>query len=52
MRVLVDVGYGGFISSEWEGWHWIAGRDGLAVLEQHHALLQRLIAAETAQAPA
>ncbi len=52
IRVLVDVGYDGFISSEWEGWHWISGRDGFAVLEQHHALLRRLIAAETARARA
>lgn len=44
IRVLEDVGYDGFISSEWEGWHWIEGRDGLAVLEQHHALLRRLLA--------
>jgi hypothetical protein len=41
--VLSDVGYDGFISSEWEGWHWIDGRDGFAVLAQHHALLRRLI---------
>jgi sugar phosphate isomerase/epimerase len=44
VRVLTDVGYTGFISSEWEGWHWIDGRDGFAVLEQHHALLRRLLA--------
>jgi sugar phosphate isomerase/epimerase len=43
IEVLSDVGYDGFISSEWEGWHWIDGRDGFAVLAQHHALLRRLI---------
>jgi sugar phosphate isomerase/epimerase len=47
VSVLVEMGYDGFISSEWEGWHWIDGRDGLAVLEQHHALLRRLIAQAT-----
>jgi sugar phosphate isomerase/epimerase len=42
VRVLDEIGYDGFVSSEWEGWHWIEGRDGFAVLEQHHALLRRL----------
>jgi sugar phosphate isomerase/epimerase len=44
VRMLVEVGYGGFVSSEWEGWHWIEGRDGFAVIEGHHALLRRLLA--------
>lgn len=48
IQVLVDVGYDGFISSEWEGWHWIEGRSGFDVIEQHHALLRRLIASSTA----
>jgi sugar phosphate isomerase/epimerase len=43
IQVLVDIGYDGFISSEWEGWHWIEGRSGFEVIEQHHALLHRLI---------
>lgn len=43
VRALLEVGYEGFISSEWEGWHWVSGRDGFAVIEQHHALLRRLI---------
>jgi len=43
VQTLVDVGYDGFISSEWEGWHWIEGRDGFAEIERHHALLRRLI---------
>jgi len=50
IQVLVDVGYDGFISSEWEGWHWIEGRSGFDVIEQHHALLRRLIADTTASA--
>jgi sugar phosphate isomerase/epimerase len=44
VRVLVAAGYDGFISSEWEGWHWIEGRDGFTELERHHALLRRLLA--------
>jgi sugar phosphate isomerase/epimerase len=48
--VLVDVGYDGFISSEWEGWHWIEGRSGFDVIEQHHALLRRLIDAAAVRA--
>ena len=43
VRLLVDIGYDRFISSEWEGWHWIDGRSGFDVVEQHHALLRRLI---------
>ena len=50
IRVLVDVGYDGFISSEWEGWHWIEGRSGFDVIEQHHALLRRLIDAAAVRA--
>jgi len=52
VQMLVDVGYDGFVSSEWEGWHWIEGRDGFAEIEKHHALLRRLIADATAQTPA
>ena len=44
IAVLSEIGYDGFISSEWEGWHWIEGRDGFVLLEQHHALLHRLLA--------
>jgi len=48
IAVLSKIGYDGFISSEWEGWHWIEGRDGFVLLEQHHALLRRLLAQTTA----
>jgi sugar phosphate isomerase/epimerase len=50
IQVLLDVGYDGFISSEWEGWHWIEGRSGFDVIEQHHALLRRLIDGAAARA--
>lgn len=48
VRVLADIGYAGFVSSEWEGWHWVEGRDGFALLQQHHALLRRLLAKTSA----
>lgn len=48
VRVLSDVGYDGFISSEWEGWHWIDGRSGFDAIERHQALLRGLLAQTTA----
>lgn len=50
MHGLVSLGYDGFVSSEWEGWHWIEGRDPFALIEGHHALLRRLLAEEAAGA--
>ena len=43
MRTLVDCGFEGFVSSEWEGWHWIDDRDGFSLLEQHHRLVRSCI---------
>lgn len=42
IETLKGVGYSGFISSEWEGWHWIEGRSGFDAIARHQALLAKL----------
>lgn len=41
LRVFSDCGYGGTISSEWEGAAWAAEPDGFAMVTAHQRLLRR-----------
>ena len=46
IRVLRDGGYTGYISSEWEGWHWNADSSGGGGFEQvarQHRLIRRVL---------
>lgn len=44
LPVLIQGGYRGFISSEWEG-HQVTDDDGFAHLQKHHSLERRILAA-------
>ncbi|HVB33463.1 MAG TPA: sugar phosphate isomerase/epimerase [Patescibacteria group bacterium] len=50
LPVFVKAGYDGFMSSEWEG-HAFSDRDSFAMVQQHHALCARILAAAYAKAP-
>jgi Xylose isomerase-like TIM barrel len=41
--VLVEGGYAGYISSEYEGWHWDTKSDAFEMVARHQALCRRLI---------
>jgi sugar phosphate isomerase/epimerase len=41
--VLVDGGYDGYISSEYEGWHWDTRSDAFEIVARHQALCRRLL---------
>lgn len=43
LRDLVEGGYTGYISSEWEGWHWITDKDAFEVIDAQHALSRRIL---------
>lgn len=43
LEVLVEAGYDGYVSSEWEAWHWVPEPDGLDMVRRHHALEHRLL---------
>jgi xylose isomerase-like TIM barrel protein len=43
LGVLVDGGYSGYISSEYEGWHWNTGADAFEQVARHHALCRRVL---------
>jgi hypothetical protein len=43
LGVLVDGCYSGYISSEYEGWHWNAGADAFEQVARHHALCRRVL---------
>jgi sugar phosphate isomerase/epimerase len=43
VRLLVEQGYSGAISSEYEGWHWNAGADAFEQVARHHALCRRVL---------
>lgn len=42
LKVFVDGGYDGFMSSEYEGHHW-TDSDGFAKLRAHHQLVKRIL---------
>ncbi|HJB63798.1 MAG TPA: sugar phosphate isomerase/epimerase [Candidatus Microbacterium pullistercoris] len=44
LRVFVEAGYEGFISSEWEGWHWNLESDPWDMIARQHALEKRVLA--------
>ncbi|MGN6220928.1 MAG: sugar phosphate isomerase/epimerase family protein [Microbacterium sp.] len=44
LRVFVDAGYTGFISSEWEGWHWNLHASAWDMIAKHHELEKRILA--------
>lgn len=44
LKVFVEGGYNGFMSSEYEGHHW-TDSDGFDKLRRHHALARRILAA-------
>ncbi len=54
MRLLVDFGYRGYISSEWEGhaWHDVGEVDVVELIQRHHALERRWITAAAGARPA
>jgi hypothetical protein len=43
LGLLVDVGYTGYISSEWEGWHWDSSPDPFEMVEAHHRLSRAVL---------
>lgn len=52
LRVFLRSGYTGYISSEWEGWHWNLTDDPWDMIGRHHQLQRRTIAALRAEAQA
>jgi sugar phosphate isomerase/epimerase len=44
LRVFVDAGYSGYISTEWEGWHWNLTDDPWDMVARHHELERRILA--------
>ncbi|GHF34719.1 sugar phosphate isomerase/epimerase [Amycolatopsis bartoniae] len=44
LRVFIDSGYTGYISSEWEGWHWNVTDDPWDMIARHQKLERRVIA--------
>ncbi|MEL0251091.1 MAG: sugar phosphate isomerase/epimerase, partial [Novosphingobium sp.] len=43
LKVFVEGGFNGFMSSEYEGHHW-TDSDGFDKLKRHHALARRILA--------
>lgn len=43
LRVFVDAGYEGFISSEWEGWHWNLEADGWDMIGRQQKLERTIL---------
>jgi sugar phosphate isomerase/epimerase len=43
LRVLVEGGYSGYISSEWEGWHWDNRSDAFAMVEGQQRLMRGIL---------
>jgi len=43
LSVFLDAGYDGFISSEWEGWHWNLDADGWEMIGRQQQLERRII---------
>lgn len=43
IKILVDAGYDGWISSEYEGHHWLENHDAFNQVRLHQAYLRRLI---------
>jgi len=41
--VLVEGGYSGYISSEWEGWHWDDTPDPFVMVEAQQRLIRRIL---------
>src|SRR5204862_6924326 len=52
LDVLVDGGYAGYISSEYEGWHWNTRSDAFAMVIRHQALIRRVLEKHAAPAEA
>ena len=52
LDVLVDGGYAGYISSEYEGWHWNTRSDAFAMVSRHQALIRRVLEKHAAPAEA
>jgi sugar phosphate isomerase/epimerase len=45
LPLFVEGGYNGYISSEWEGWHWNWEPNGFDMVAKHHALCRRVLGA-------
>ncbi|MFJ9243851.1 sugar phosphate isomerase/epimerase family protein [Streptomyces sp. NPDC101776] len=43
LRVFAESGYDGYISSEWEGWHWNLTADPWDMVARHQKLEQRVL---------
>jgi len=43
LGVLVEGGYHGYISSEYEGWHWNTGSDAFEMVARHQALCRSVL---------
>jgi hypothetical protein len=43
LRVLVEGGYSGYISSEWEGWHWDNRSDPWTMVEGQQRLMRGIL---------
>lgn len=43
LTMLVAAGYDGYISSEWEAWHWDSTPDAFEMVRKHHELEARIL---------
>lgn len=48
LRIFVEGGYTGTISSEWEAWHWVSNPDARAMIQKHQAMERRYLQEITA----
>jgi hypothetical protein len=48
LEVLVEGGYAGYISSEYEGWHWNTGADAFEMVAREQALCRSVLSRHTA----
>jgi sugar phosphate isomerase/epimerase len=48
LDVLIDGGYTGYVSSEYEGWHWNTGADAFEMVAREQALCRSVLAAHAA----
>lgn len=48
LPLFADGGYTGYISSEWEGWHWNWEPDGFEMVAAHQRLCRRILGGDDA----
>ncbi len=48
VQTLIDAGYGGYISSEWEGWHWDLHSDAFEQVQREQRIIRSVLEAAAA----